>query len=414
VKTLLLAAMFYTTASLSAANARPGLAGTVLDSKGSPLAGVTVMVYHAGVKIGYSTFCPSCYIDCGKRVITDAKGAFEFKDLSPDLWFTLLAARDGYVPEITKSIDPVKVPTVSLKLAAKPPVTNFSGTVRGRVIEADGSPIPYAVINPTGVITGEKGASSYFGVPGLELIAITNKQGEFEVSYSQPTPKMLLEVEARAFAPKFTVMETGPDQRSVTLNEGAVIVGRLIQNGKPVPNAQIGLIPKDGGGFGNDLKITGNPYEVVRIGTDANGRFSIPDVPASVDWYVYPTMDSVSALGAASPIEVHVSKDGESVQVPDLVIKFGVHVRGTVLASDNKPIADGMRVTLLSETVGDSQTVPLASNGHFTFSNVPGGKYTINVSVKGYHENTPPSEPPPFMVDHDIDNFTTTVYPNVP
>jgi hypothetical protein len=414
LKTLLLAAIFCATASLGGATTRPDLTGTILDSNGSPLAGVTVMIYHAGVKVGYSTFCPSCYIDCGKSTVTDAKGAFTFKSLAPDLWFTLLAARDGYIPEITKSIDPVKVPTVSLKLVAKPPITDFSGTVRGRVVEADGSPIPFAVVNPTGVITGEKGASSYFGVPGLDPIAIANKQGEFEVSYSKPTPKMLLEMEARAFAPKFVVMETGPDRRSVTLNEGAVIVGHLVQNGRAVPSAQIALIPKDRGGFINDLKFTGNPYEVVRIGTDANGRFSIPDVPADVDWYIYPTMDSVSALGAAIPIEVHVSKDGESVQVPDLVIKPGVHVRGTVLASDSKPIADGMRVTLGSETVWDMQTVPLASDGHFEFSNIPAGKYSIEVSVKGYHENTPQFGPPPFMVDHDINNFTTTIYPNVP
>lgn len=412
MKTLLLAAILCTTASLLGATTRPGLTGTVLDSNGSPLAGVTVMVYHAGVKVGYSTFCPSCYIDCGKRAITDAKGAFEFKDLAPDLWFTLLAARDGYVPEITKSIDPVKVPTVSLKLATKPPITDFSGTVRGRVVEADGSPIPYAIINPTGLIT--EGKNSIIGtVPGLEPISITNKQGEFEISYSKPTPKMLLEVEARAFAPKFAAMETGPDRHSVTLNEGAAIVGHLVQNGKPVPNAQIGLIPKGGGGFVADLKIVGNPYEVVRIGTDVNGRFSIPNVPATVDWYVYATMDSISALGATSPIEVHVSKDGESVQAPDLVIKPGLHVRGTVLASDNKPIADGMRVTLSSETVWDSQTVPLASDGNFEFTNLPVGKYNIHASVKGYRED-PPQGPPPFLVDHDIDNFITTVFPKVP
>jgi hypothetical protein len=370
------------------------------------------MVYHAGVKVGYSTFCPSCYIDCGKRAITDAKGAFEFTDLSPDLWFTLLAARDGYVPEITKSIDPVKVPTVSLKLAAKPPITDFSGTVRGRVVEADGSPIPYAIINPAGLII--EGQSSYGPFPGLDPISITNKQGEFEISYSKPTPKMLLEVEARAFAPKFAVMEAGPDRHSVTLNEGAVIEGHLVQNGKPVPNAQIGVIPKDRGGFGTDLKISGDPYDVVRIGTDANGRFSIPNVPAAVDWYVYATMDSISALGAVTPIEVHVRKDGESVQAPDLVIKPGFHVRGTVLASDSKPIADGMRMTLSSETVWDSQTVLLASDGHFEFANLPVGKYTIRASVKGYHENTPQFGRPPFLVDHDIDNVITTIYPNVP
>lgn len=407
-----LAAFFWTTASLFGATIRPDLTGTVFDSNGSPLADATVMIYHAGVKVGYSTFCPSCYIDCGKRAITDAKGAFKFKDLAPDLWFTLLAARDGYVPEITEPIDPVKAPTVAVKLAVKPAITDFSGTVRGRVVEADGSPIPYAIINPTGLIT--EGRTSIGTIPGLEPISITNQQGEFEVRYSNPTPKMLLEVEARAFAPKFAVLNTGRDRRSITLDDGAVIAGRLVQNGKPVPNAQIGLIAKDRGGFGGDLKIVGNPYEIVRIGTDANGRFTIPNVPAGVDWCVYATMDSISSLGATSPIEVHVSKDGEYVQAPDLVIKPGFHVRGTVLVSDNKPIADGMRVILSSETVWDSKTTQLASDGHFDFTNLPVGKYTVHASVKGYHENTPQFGPPPFLVDHDIDNFTTTIYPNAP
>jgi hypothetical protein len=285
----------------------------------------------------------------------------------------------------------VSVPAVSLKLTTRPPTADFSGTVRGRVVESDGSPVPDAIINPVGLVIGE--GSTYGTVPGLQPISVTNKRGEFEVAYSKPTPKMLLEVEARGLAPKFAVMETGPNRRSVTLTDGATIVGRLVQNGKPVPNAQIGLIPKERGGFGDNFNLIGNPYEVVRIGTDANGRFTIPNVPAAVDWYLYATMDSISALGATSPIEVHVGKDGQYLQVPDLVIKPGLHVRGTVLASDNKPIANGMRVTLSSETVWDFQTVPLAA-GHFEFTSLPFGKYTISASVKGYHEKTPQYGPP--------------------
>ena len=292
MRTLLLTVFSISTVLISGAATRPGLNGTVLDAYGSPLEGVAVMVYYAGVKVGYSTFCPSCYTDCGKRAITDAKGAFEFKDLSPDLWFTLLAARNGFVPEITERIDPVMVPTVSVKLAAKPATTDFRGTVRGRVVEAGGSPIPYAVIKPTGLII--PGGSSYGTLPGLEPISIANKQGEFEVSYSKPTPKILFEIEARAFAPKFAVMETGPDRHSITLNEGGVVAGRLSKIGRPVPNAEIGLIAKDSGGWGANFKQFGNPYELVRIGTDARGRFAISNVPTAVDWYVYPTMDSIS------------------------------------------------------------------------------------------------------------------------
>ena len=75
------------------ADDRLTLTGKVSDSSGKPVEHVTVMVYHAGVKKGYSTYCPSCYADCGKRTVTDNQGMFTFKGLSPDLWFQLLVGR---------------------------------------------------------------------------------------------------------------------------------------------------------------------------------------------------------------------------------------------------------------------------------------------------------------------------------
>jgi Carboxypeptidase regulatory-like domain len=429
MKALLLTAILCCTTVLPAATPRPNLTGTVLDANGNPLADVTVMVYHAGVKVGYSTYCPSCYIDCGKRTVTDAKGTFEIKDLAPDLWFTLLAARDGYVPEMTKSIDPIKSPTTTIKLAAKPPSTDFSGTVRGRVVEQDGTPVRDAVITPKGLslsakelsafmpagsppITGEH--TVYGTVPGLQPIAVTNKQGEFEIAYNNATSKMLLDIEARAMAPKFVVMETGPQRHSVTLAEGSTVTGRLIANGKPVPSVQIGLKPVHQAGYGDNFNIPGDPYQEIRIGTAADGRFTIANVPGPVDWYLYAKMDSISSMGATQPIEVKVTRNGEYLKTSDLVIKPGYRLRGTVLISDNKPIPEGMRITINSETIWDSQTVPLPSDGHFEFINLPPGKYTISTSVKGYREKTPQYGPTPFTVDRNIDNFTTTVYPNVP
>jgi hypothetical protein len=429
MKAFLLAAIVCCAVTLSAATPRPNLTGTVLDSNGNPLADVTVMVYHAGVKVGYSTYCPSCYIDCGKHAVTDAKGMFEIKDLAPDLWFTLLAAHDGYVPKMTKSIDPVKSPTVSLKLAAKPPTADFSGTVRGRVVEQDGSPVPGAIVNPKGLnLSGKElsaifpvgspaldGEHSLYGTPkGLQPIAVTNKQGEFEISYDQPTSGMLLEIEARAMAPKVVAMETGPQRHSVVLTDGATVTGRLIANGKPVPNALVGLIPVHQGMYTDHLKVNGDPYEETRIGTGPDGRFTIPNVPGPVDWYVYAKMESTSTLGATSPIEVNVTHDGQYLQTANLVIKPGYRVRGTVIVSDNKPIPEGMRITISSETVWDSQTVPLAADGQFEFVNLPPGRYTVATSVKGYHEKTPQFGPTPLAVDRNIEGFTTTVYPDAP
>ncbi len=78
-----------------AAQERATITGKVTDATGKPAEHATVLVYEAGVKKGYSIFCPTCYTDCGKRAVTDAGGNFTISRLSPDLRFTLLVMRDG-------------------------------------------------------------------------------------------------------------------------------------------------------------------------------------------------------------------------------------------------------------------------------------------------------------------------------
>src|SRR5262245_42521806 len=87
-------------AALAPASAadRLTLTGKVTDISGKALDRATVMVYQAGVKQGYSTFCPSCYSDCGKRALTGPDGGYTIANLSPDLYFELLIVHDGYRP----------------------------------------------------------------------------------------------------------------------------------------------------------------------------------------------------------------------------------------------------------------------------------------------------------------------------
>src|ERR1700682_2397671 len=98
----LLIASLIATAPVSFAAGRATLTGKVTDNLGKPLPDATVMIYHAGVKKGYSTFCPSCYFDCGKRTVTDASGSFTLENLDPDLLFELLVIRNGYTATFVK------------------------------------------------------------------------------------------------------------------------------------------------------------------------------------------------------------------------------------------------------------------------------------------------------------------------
>src|ERR1039458_3321090 len=119
-RAFLLSLSFFAASALSGAEDRVSLIGQVLDPSGRSLEHATVLVYHAGVKTGYSTFCPSCYVDCGKRAVTDTNGSFTIRNLSSDLLFELLVVRDGYFSGSVKSVDPSKgtAPVARRKRAA--------------------------------------------------------------------------------------------------------------------------------------------------------------------------------------------------------------------------------------------------------------------------------------------------------
>jgi hypothetical protein len=62
--------------------------------------------------------------------------------------------------------------------------------------------------------------------------------------------------------------------------------------------------------------------------------------------------------------------------------KPAYHLRGRIVLSDGKPIANGMTVTISSEKAFDSQTATLPPSGRFEFVGLAEGR--VFASVKGY------------------------------
>ena len=406
-------------AGASAAEAPVTLTGRVADSAGKPLEHATVLVYHAGVKTGYSTYCPSCYVDCGKRTMTDAAGAFTIKNLSPDLLFELLVVRDGYFSKFVESVDPSKGPAPTALLKTRQPITDPERVVRGRVVDPHGIPLRDAVVQPQAILFNDPihGHTMMYGtIAGLDLIAVTNEKGEFEVSYDKPALKVLLLVEARGFASKlFNQLPTGLDRQILTVTDGATLRGRLVENGKPVAGAQLGLIARQRS-IGAELKMNGSLYEEIRIGTQPDGTFVITNVPVPVEWYVYGKMESIAARGGTVPVECDTKADNQDVNIGDIQIKPGRRLRGKIILSDGKPIAGGMRVFIAADRAFDSQTASLRPDGSFEFTGLPPGKYGVNASVRGYRApqwdyRTQKDPPGTTQVDRDIDDFVLVLDP---
>ena len=310
--------------------------GKITDQSGSPVSDATVMIYRAGVKTGYSTYCPTCYIDCGKRTKTDLSGSYTIRNVSSDLWFDVVVVREGYAPAIIKRVDPSRGPAPVTNLKGREPIAEPARVVRGRLVDGQGDSVSGALVEPLGIsIGGENGSgeiSRYGLTPGLEPFAVSNEKGEFELAHQSNVNGMLLRVEPRGMAPKLIALDAGHEPKTVELRDGAVVRGRLIDQGKPVAGAQVGLIARERGGFGGKLAIVGHPYGEMRVGTQPDGSFVIANVPTGVDWYVYAKMDSIAKRGATIPVECSTRQDGEVVDVGNLQVERGHRLRGRYLA----------------------------------------------------------------------------------
>ncbi len=388
---------------------RPAIAGTISDDDGKAVAGATVMIWTAAPKKGYSTHCPSCYADCGKRALTDAEGKFSFEHVDPTLRFNLLVVREGFAPQHVQKMEPFGNPALArLKRRALP--SDPLQVVRGKVVGPSGDPIADAVVEPesvrwkreNGTLAGRGGA-----VKGLDPLAVTNDKGEFEIAYTRPAVDMTVCVFARGMAPKwFLELTTGPGRHTLAVSRGATIRGRLVQFGKPVQDAEIGL--------GNKERHPGEHFPESRIGTQPDGTFLFANVPTPNGWFVYAKMNSILNRGATTPVSCRTSRDDEIIDLGDIKIQSGHRVRGRVILTDGKPIADGMRMNISATEARDSQSSPLPSDGRFDFPNLPTGEYALFPSVKGYHlsdKNPNLSWTIEGHIDRDIDDFIILLDP---
>lgn len=355
---------------------RASISGKVIDTSGSAVKNATVLVYKAGVKTGYSTYCPTCYVDCGKHTLTDADGGFQLDGLSPDLLFTVLVIHEGHSTETVDRIDPAKGPAGPVTLTARIPVEDSSRVVRGRVVDLEGHPLRNAVVEQQGVMFAGGGQS--YGPKGwVDLVAVTNENGEFEIAHTRPAAKIIVSVAARGMAPKLFTEPTGADRKTMSVAEGATVRGRLVYQGKPVSNAEVGLITHN--------RRSGTSYPEIRIGTQENGTFAITNVPAGRIWTAYPKMESIAVRGFAGlPVDLETKDNGEEVNVGDIELAPGHKVSGQVVLTDGKPIPSGMRVSLSSDRAWDSQTALLPADGRFKFNGLATGVYSLSPAVRGY------------------------------
>lgn len=402
--------------TLSLAHAAPdtdGLAvsGRVLDDAGQPIEGATVYVYSAGVREGTSPYCPTCYADCGKRATSDAEGRFTIGGLDSTLIFRLLAVAEGHRPKFVSPVDPQTAEAVAVKLAARPIPDDPSRVVRGRVISPHGTPAVGATVESYGCKTAEK---RWWGrMDGVDPLAVTDEQGEFVLVCDAPVEALDLSVEARGAARrKFELVKAGTEGHRLELETGVTVTGRVLDGGRPVPGVSIGIAQTDRSAG----KFLG-PYQ---IGTDDEGRFLLPNLPAGVELAVYGIMDSLRDRGAL-PSKKFNPGEGGVTDLGDLSLVPAHTLRGRIALADGKPIPAHTRVMFNRADAWDSSFAEAAADGTFSIGGIPPEVISVIVSIRGYRLSPKNASFDPLngsslegVVAHDIDDLVVLYEPGKP
>jgi thiol-disulfide isomerase/thioredoxin len=353
---------------------RPNLTGAVLDEGGQPVTNAVVFIYTAGPKQGPSTFCPSCYADCRKRAATDGQGKFVIKDLDPDLLFRVLVAGGGWEPEFVSKVDPATKPlTVTLK--PQPVVESPDRKLQGRVVDAENKPVAGAVVSIRGVTRSQ--STQFGGNDDVDQVAVSDGDGNFLITSRKPFDAAGVDVESRGFAKGiFQNLASGGEVHTLKLTAGATLMGRVVQNGKPLVGVEMNV-----SGANRESSVFVGDFS---IATDADGKFLFANLPPRTEYILCGTMDSLGARGCISGKSIHAGDDGETSDVGDVEVQPAFVLAGQIRLTDGKSLPAHEHVQLSRESPWDSAQMETDEAGRFKFIGAPPEQVSVTARVPGY------------------------------
>ncbi|MEN6627054.1 MAG: SUMF1/EgtB/PvdO family nonheme iron enzyme [Candidatus Sumerlaeia bacterium] len=362
---------------------KPFVAGTVVSDKGEPIKGALVYVYLAGYKNPNFNGAHE-YPDIGKRERTDGQGRFTIRSLRPDQYFGVLAMADGYAPKYIYKVESLAAP-LTFKLEPDAERYKPGHVVRGKVVGPDGKPLAGVVVETTAV--ERKMAGGMFSVQAasgdlkVDPIAITDGQGEFRITSPDTNFKVNLRMRAPGLAELAAgKLSPGEDVHVFKLAQGATVVGRVLDHGKPVPDAvvDLNLIPAS---TSDTTMVMGSQSHVK---TDADGNFVFANAKSGLTYFISCRMISIKERGAVKVRSVRVEHDGDRVDAGVLEIEPGFSLSGRVDLSDGKPVPADARVMIIGATSRDAQFIKIGPDGRFEFKGLPPDVYEITPHIEGY------------------------------
>ena len=315
-----------------ASRATGAISGVILDrGTGAPLAGASVLLTQRGNGQGFPA----------RRFITDARGRFVFRDLTPSPTYNLMVSKPGFLDEYFCSPVADYATAQPISLADGQWVSTIEvrltklGAITGRVVDEAGEPV-------VGIFVRTLTEVPVAGRPQLAAgdFARTDDRGEYRI--------------------------------------GGLRAGRYFVTVPSVQHALPREMPPAG--------TTGGPRAVdpTAVTVDADTRLTVGGyaTPPPLDGTprTYPTVffPDARTVGEATPLELRNAQ----TQTADFRLQpvAGWRVSGRVEAESS---AAGLLLRLVATGLEDlgfgseAGTAVVDAAGRFTFVNVPAGRYTI-------------------------------------
>lgn len=331
--------------------------GRVTDERGNPVA-------RAEVFLSPTEDLGAFFGSGHGEALTGADGRFRFPDLPRGRYFDLEVVHEGFVPASLPGVEARPGSPLRIELRE-------GRTLTGRVVDADGAPIPKASISVVEVTRVEMESSNFSHGMTVDQ-ARTDDEGTFVLSNLEPGT-VELQVDATGYrrkrVPGLRVPEAGGGPPvEISLERGAAIGGRVVDaQGRPVRGAMVraeGERSEDG-----VLSFAGGL-------TDADGRYLLEGLETGFHKVYAETSDR--DLRTQSEVEVRPGTNRLDLRFP-----AGVEVSGSVVGPGGDPVA-GASVQLWPLQGGQVRHAASSGSGAFTFTDVVEGEYRLRGSGRGF------------------------------
>jgi Carboxypeptidase regulatory-like domain/PDZ domain len=324
---------------------------------GAPIAGATVALRVAGAQPGL--------LGPERSFTTDAQGAFS-GGAPPEALAVAQAA--GFATAAEPLRGSGRTRTVTLRLSRRPEDAPPDRVLAGRVVEADGVPVPDAVVS----LGAGRGRGRGGGL--LPAPVTSDGQGRFRFE-GVPAQVGWVQASAGDLLSDRVAVEAGATEVELTVRPGGVLAGRVLHaDGRPAT------------AFALQLVRLRRPEAVRTLSiVDPDGRWEVRGLGAG-GW-------ELQALAADSGPSDRVRVDlpttpGARVE-KDIRLRTGRRLQGVVRDANSQQPVPGARVAMESSPGEDSVLVRTGTfsgpDGRFELEGLPDTPVSVAVEADGYN-----------------------------